>query len=133
MKKNHCFVGQFVMSGLAVGFPVTVACMGLIGGFTGPVKELLIWMVASALFGLVSGLFFQKLNLNALAATALHCVCCLLIAATACTLCGYGAGFGEILLAVLPVFVVVYAVVYGCIYAAMRREAKKINEVLNQE
>lgn len=133
MKKNHCFVGQFVMSGLAVGFPVTVVCMGLIGGFTGPVKEFLIWMVASALFGLVSGLVFYKFNVHLIAATALHCVCCLLIAATACTLCGYGESFGEILLSVLPVFVVVYAVIYGCIYAAMRWEAKKINDELNQE
>lgn len=133
MKKNEWPLFQFVMQGLAIGFPVTLACMALIGGFNGIVAELLTWMVASALFGLVSGLVFYKLNLNLIAATALHCVCCLLIAVTACWVCGYGESFGEILMAVLPVFVVVYVVIYGIIYSTMKREEKRINEALDQK
>ncbi len=132
MKKNIPWV-EYALSGTGIGFPVTAVCMLLIGGFSQATKELLIWVTASALFGITSGLFFQKLNLKLLTATVLHFVCCLLIGSCAGWLCGYADSFLELLAGMVPVFVLVYAIVYLCIYLGMKREAERINRALEEE
>ena len=133
MKKTNESLFSFALTGAGIGFPVTVLCMTLIGGFNQATRELLIWLAASVLFGIVSGLFFQKVNLKPIAATALHAVCCLVIASTAGWLCGYAESFLKLLWAILPVFVAVYIVVYLVVVFAMKQEAKKINKTLEKE
>lgn len=130
MKKNEFSWMSCILTSAGIGFPVTVGCMILVGGFNQATRELLIWMVASVLFGLASGVFFGKLNLNALTATVLHFACCLGIASAAGWLCGYADSFLGLLGAMLPVFVVVYIAVYLSIYFSMKREAEKINKSL---
>lgn len=132
MKKNIPWL-SYALSGTGIGFPVTALCMALIGGFNQAAVEVLIWMGASALFGVVSGLFYQKLNLNLITATVLHFLSCLVIASGAGWLCGYADGFLELLVSMLPVFVAVYAVVYLSIFFGMKREAERINQALNGE
>ena len=132
MKKNNIPWMEYALTGTGIGFPVTAICMLLIGGVNQATKELLIWAAASALFGLTSGLFFQKLNLKLLTATALHFVCCLSIGSGAGWLCGYGASFLELLAGMVPVFIAVYAIVYLCVYLGMKREAEKINRALEE-
>ncbi len=133
MKKNNDSWISFALNGTGIGFPVTALCMLLIGGYNPVIREILVWMVASALFGLASGLFFQKQNLNLLTATALHFVCCLSIASGAGWLCGYADSFLALLGGMVPVFVLVYAVVYLSIFCIMKREAKQINKALEAE
>lgn len=133
MKKTNESLFSFALTGAGIGFPVTVLCMTLIGGFNQATQELLIWLAASVLFGLVSGLFFRNQNLKLLTATALHFLCCLGIATTAGWLCGYADSFLNLLVAILPVFVAVYLVVYLGVVFAMKQEAKKINKALNAE
>ena len=133
MKKSNESLFSFALAGTGIGFPVTVLCMTLIGGFNQATQELLIWLAASVLFGIVSGLFFQNLNLKLLTATALHFICCLTIASTAGWLCGYAESFLKLLGAILPVFVLIYIVVYLVVVFAMKQEAKKINKTLEKE
>lgn len=133
MKKNNIPWMQYVLTGTGIGFPVTALCMLLIGGFNQATKEILIWVVASGLFGVASGLFFQKLNLKLLTASALHFVFCLVIGSGAGWLCGYADSFLALLTGMLPVFVLVYGIVYLCIYLSMRREAEQINKALGEE
>ena len=133
MKKNHFPWLSYAISGAGIGFPVTAVCMLLIGGYNQATRELLIWMLASVLFGLTSGLVFQKLNLKLIAATALHFVCCLIIASTAGWLCGYAESFGALLGGMLPMFVLVYAVVYLASFFGMKREAEQINRALEEK
>lgn len=130
MKDNSWLA--FVIRGLGIGFPVTLLCMTLIGGYNDVIREFLIWMIASALFGLISGLVFLKSNFSLPVATAVHGVCCLLVAVAAATIIGYGGNFLQILLAVLPVFAVVYLGIYLAIYLYMKWEEKKINTELNK-
>lgn len=132
MKKNHESWITFALNGTAIGFPITALCMLLIGGYNSATREILVWMAASALFGLTSGLFFQKLNLKLLTATALHFVSSLITASAAGWLCGYADSFLELVWAMVPVFILVYAVVYLSIFFAMKREAKKINKSLEE-
>lgn len=133
MKKNHFPWLSYAITGTGIGFPVAVLCSLLIGGYNEYIGELLIWMVASVLFGLASGLFFEKLNLNMIVASVSHFVCCLLIASTAGWLCGYAGSFLELLGGMLPMFVLVYAAVYLVIYFSMKQEAEKINRTLEEQ
>ena len=133
MKKNNFPWISFALSGTGIGFPITALCMLLIGGWNTATREILIWMAASALFGLASGLFFQKLNMKLLTATALHCICCLTIASLAGWLCGYADSFLELACGMIPVFALVYAVVYLSSFFAMKKEAERINKALEAE
>ena len=133
MKKNNAPWLQYILTGTGIGFPVTVLCMTLIGGYNQATRELLIWLAASALFGLTTGLFYQKLNLDLLLATVLHAGCCLIIASTAGWLCGYADSFLSLMSGILPIFALVYTFVYLAVFLSMTREAKQINQSLEEE
>jgi hypothetical protein len=133
MKKYFSLV-SFSLMGIGIGMPITLLCMTLIGGFNEVVKEFLVWTVASALFGILSGLFSgksEKLSLPAV--TVLHCVGCLSVATAACAICGYADSLVSLLKGIVPVFIIVYAVVYCLVFFAMKREEKAINEALSKE
>jgi len=133
--KNKLFpVFAACISGIGIGVPITLLCMTLIGGFNDVIREFLVWTVASALFGVLSLLLFQQPgNLSLPAATALHCVGCMTVAAGAGAIVGYGDSFLTLLLAILPVFLVVYSILYGASYIAMKKEAQRINAELEQK
>ena len=124
---------SYVICGSGIGFPATVLSMILIGGFTGIARELLIWLAASILFGVLSGLCFQKLNLKPITASALHFVCCLAVASGACWLCGYAENMPELLIVLVPMFTLIYVGVYLAIFFSMKREAARINQALKEE
>ena len=46
--------------GMGFGFPITLLCMSLIGGYNEVVREFFVWMVASALYGLLSTVMDSK-------------------------------------------------------------------------
>lgn len=128
--QNSLFSGA--LTGLGIGFPVTILCMLLIGGFNAVIAELLTWMVASALFGIVSWTVFDKLELSMPLATAIHCICCLLIVSSACFICGYTDNFFTLLTAILPVFLIIYIFIYLFVFLSMKKHEKEINETLNK-
>ena len=119
------------ITGIGIGMPITLLCMALIGGWNQAVKEVLVWLVASALFGVLS-LIFNSGKLNLILSTTIHCVGCLAVTCAACTINGYSDNFFEMLLAILPVFAVVYIVIYTVSLISAKREAKKITESLNK-
>lgn len=134
MKKTISSVISFAATGIAIGIPITLACMLLIGGFHPAIMEFLVWTVASALFGVLSGLLSKwgdKLSLPA--HMALHCLGCLTIAISACLINGYASDPLDLIISILPVFVIIYAIVYTCCYLAMKKEAKQVNEALQDK
>lgn len=131
MEKKKTPWMSLILQGTGIGFPVLALCAVLSGGWNEMTVELVTWVVASALFGVVSGLFLHKLTLSMPVAIGLHFVCCLAIALGACMICGYTDDPVSLLLGVLPVFLVVYAVVWVICYRAMKREAKRINDTLD--
>ncbi|MBQ2943484.1 MAG: DUF3021 domain-containing protein [Ruminococcus sp.] len=120
------------ISGIGIGMPVTIICMFILGGWNETIKEFLVWLVASALFGVLS-ILFKNSRISLPIITAIHCVGCLIITCTACAINGYSDSFWSILISVLPVFVVVYAAIYITTLIAAKAEAKKINEALNSK
>ena len=119
------------ITGIGIGMPITILCRTLIGGWNETVKEILVWLLASALYGVLS-LIFSSGKLNLILSTAIHCVGCLAVTCVACTINGYSDNFFDILLAVLPIFAVVYIVIYALSMISAKIEAKKITESLNK-
>ncbi len=117
------------ISGIGIGMPVTIICMLTLGGWNETIKEFLVWLAASALFGVLS-ILFKNSKMSLPIITAIHCVGCLIITCSACAINGYSDSFWSILISVLPVFAVVYAVIYIVTLLSAKAEAKKINEAL---
>lgn len=132
MKSKNTFLSliRFLITGIGIGIPVALTCITLMGGYNDTILGIIIWTVASALLGLVSGLIFHCSKFNLPVSTALHCVSCLAIAVVASTICGYGDNFLSILIKVVPIFVVVYAVLYTIAIIRMKIQAKKVTEKL---
>lgn len=121
-----------IVSGIGIGMPVTIICMTLFGGWNAVIKEFLVWLVASALFGLLTNLFnIQKLSLPLI--TIIHCLSCMVITCGACAILGYTNNLMQFALYVLPIFIVVYAVIYTVTLINAKVEAKKINEALQSK
>ena len=130
MKKN---ILLNAVTGMGFGFPATLLCMTLFGGFNEVVAELLVWMVAAALYGILSaGLFHEKSSLSLPVTVVLHGVGCMAITLAAAGICGYIRSFAD----VLPVFVpavVIYAVIYAACFWLMKQNEKKVNEALKKK
>lgn len=130
MKKN---IVWNAITGMGFGFPVTLLCMTLFGGFNGVIRELLIWMVASALYGLVSGgLFHCKNSLSLPVTVAIHGVCIIAITMGAAALCGYVKSAADVLPVLVPA-VVIYAVIYVVCFLLMKQNEKQVNEALQKK
>ena len=130
MKQNHL---NNAIVGMGIGFPVTLLCMTMFGGWNDAIAELLVWLCASALYGLLSGgIFSGKLELPLPALLGLHCLGCISVTMGAAHLCGYLTG-PESVTAVLIPFVVIYAVIYGGCLCVMKHNERKINEALNEK
>ena len=134
MKNKKVSLFDSIITGVGIGVPITLACMTLIGGFNSVIGEFLTWTVASALFGVVSKLMFDVFDKLSLPLSLLiHCVLCLTIATGAAAICGYSDSFVELLLAILPVFIIVYVLVYVFIFIKMKNEEKMINNALKNK
>lgn len=117
--------------GVGVGIPVTVICKSVMGGYNDTLKEIIIWIFASALLSLISSVLFIG-KFNFLISTIIHCVGCFTVGMTACALCGYIDSVYTVFAEILPVFVIVYLVLYLIGVAIARFEAKQITNMLNK-
>ena len=134
MKLNSSTLIQSALCGMGFGFPVTLLCMTLIGGYNGVIREFLVWMVASALFGILSAVLLRDdSSLPFPAALALHCAGCFTVSVSAAAIIGYGDSLVSLIGAILPVFVIVYVIIYAVCFAIMKHHEKQINAALNQE
>lgn len=126
-------ITKYAIVGMGFGFPITVGCMALFGGMHEMLGELLVWMAASALYGILSGIMnSSKVELSLPAALALHCLGCLLITLGAAFLCGYITSAASALPLLIP-FAVIYAVVFALCIGMMKCNEKQINQALQKE
>lgn len=130
MKKNHV---MNAIIGMGFGFPVTLLCMTLFGGFNEAVREILVWMIASALYGILSGILFDRKNdLPLIAAVGIHFLGCAVITMGAALTNGYVDSIGDVFPVLIPA-VVIYAVIYGICFLLMKQNEKEINQALKEE
>lgn len=130
MKKNYVLNA---IIGMGFGFPVTLLCMILFGGSNAELREFLIWMIASALYGILSGgLDSQKYEMPMPVAVGLHFFGCIGITMGAALLCGYVSSIGDVLPVLIPAFVI-YIVICGICFLLMKHNEKQINKALKEK
>lgn len=118
--------------GMGFGFPITLLCMTLIGGYNTVVQEFLIWMAASALYGLLSTVMdSKKFDMPMPVSIGVHFFGCVAITIGAALLCGYLSGIADVLPILIPM-IVIYAVVYLICFLLMKKNEKQINKTLEE-
>ena len=119
--------------GMGFGFPITLLCMILLGGYNVVMKEFLVWMAASALYGLLSTVMDEKkFDMPLPVSIALHFFGCVAITMGAALLCGYISAIADILPILIPV-IVIYFVVYFICFLLMKQNEKQINKALEEK
>ena len=121
------------ITGMGFGFPITLLCMTLIGGYNEVVREFLIWMTASALYGLLSVVMdSKKFDMPLPAAIGCHFLGIVAITVGAALLCGYVSGLLDLLPILIPT-VAIYAAVCGICFWLMKKDEKQINKALQEK
>lgn len=119
--------------GMGFGFPITLLCMILLGGYNAAMKEWLAWMVASALYGVLSTVMDeQKFDLPLPVSIGLHFLGCVAITMGAALFCGYICSLGDVLPILFPV-VIIYFVVYAICILLMKQNEKAVNKALEEK
>ena len=119
--------------GMGFGFPITLLCMALIGGYNAVVLEFLVWMVASALYGVLSTIMNEtKFDLPLPVSIGLHFFGCVVITMGAALLCGYVSSIADVLPILIPA-VIIYAVVCLICFLLMKQNEKAVNKALEEK
>jgi len=119
--------------GMGFGFPITLLCMLMIGGYNPVMKEFLVWMAASALYGVLSTVMDEKkFEMPLPVSIGLHFFGCAVITMGAALLCGYVSSLGDILPVMIPVIIIYAAVCLVC-FLLMKQNEKAVNKALEEK
>jgi hypothetical protein len=119
--------------GMGFGFPITLLCMILIGGYNVVMKEFLVWMAASALYGVLSTIMDEKkFDMSLPVSIGLHFFGCVAITMGAALLCGYIRSVADVLPILIPA-IIIYAVVCLICFLLMKQNEKQINKALEEK
>lgn len=119
--------------GMGFGFPITLLCMSLIGGYNEVVREFLVWMVASALYGLLSTVMdSKKFDMPLPVSIGVHFFGCVAITLGAALLCGYIRSVADVLPILIP-SIIIYVVVCFICFLLMKQNEKQINKELEEK
>lgn len=126
--KKHYLLNAII--GMGFGFPITLLCMVIIGGYNEVLKEFIVWMVASALYGLLSGTVFNRQSdLPLWGSIGFHTAGCLTITIVAALFCGYITSFSDVLPVLIPA-IIVYLLIYGICVLMLKQNEKQVNKAL---
>ena len=119
--------------GMGFGFPITLLCMILLGGYNVVMKEFLVWMAASALYGVLSTVMDEKkFDMPMPVSIGLHFFGCVAITMGAALLCGYISSVADVLPILIPV-IAIYFVVYFICFLLMKQNEKAVNKALEEK
>lgn len=119
--------------GMGFGFPITLLCMILIGGYNVVMREFLVWMAASALYGVLSTVMdSKKLDMPLPVSISLHALGCIVITMGAALLCGYIQSVADVLPILIPA-ILIYLVVCLVCFLLMKQTEKQINKALEEK
>jgi hypothetical protein len=119
--------------GMGFGFPITLLCMALIGSYNAVVQEFLVWMVASALYGVLSTVMdSKKFDMPLPVSIGLHALGCIVITMGAALLCGYIHSIADVFPILIPALVI-YIVVCLICFLLMKQNEKQINKALEEK
>ena len=119
--------------GMGFGFPITLLCMSLIGGYNEVVREFFVWMVASALYGLLSTVMdSKKFDMPLPVSIGVHFFGCVAITLGAALLCGYIRSVADVLPILIP-SIIIYVVVCFVCFLLMKQNEEQINKEFEEK
>ena len=119
--------------GMGFGFPITLLCMIMIGGYNVVMREFLVWMAASALYGVLSTVMdSKKFDMPLPVSIGLHALGCIVITMGAALLCGYIQSVADVLPILIPA-ILIYLVVCLVCFLLMKQTEKQINKALEEK
>ena len=116
--------------GMGFGFPVTLLCMTLFGGYNAVVKEIFVWMIASALYGILATVMDSSKNEMPMPLSlGIHFFGCVAITLGAALLNGYIANLTDLIPILIPTLVM-YVAICGICFWLMKKNEKEVNKEL---
>lgn len=119
--------------GMGFGFPITLLCMTLFGGYNAVVKEFLVWMIASALYGILATVMDSiKSEMPMPASFGIHFFGCLAITLGAARLNGYISSLADLIPILVPTLII-YLAICGICFWLMKKNEKEVNKALESK
>lgn len=116
--------------GMGFGFPVTLLCMTLFGGYNAVVKEFFVWMIASALYGILATVMDSSKNEMPMPLSfGIHFFGCVAITLGAALLNGYVTSLNDLIPILVPTLVI-YVAICGICFWLMKKNEKEVNKEL---
>ena len=129
MKKH---VGNAIV-GMGFGFPITLLCMTLFGGFNPVIRELLVWMAASALYGMLATVMDScKKEMPMPLSFGIHFFGCVAITLGAALINGYVTSVMDLLPILIPT-VLIYVAICGICFWLMKKNEREVNKALENK
>ncbi len=120
-------VMKFLITGFGIGYICTTVLMLSFIGLNETTTQVLIWFIASGIFG-VSSMIFEIEKLSILTKAGIHIIICLFVVISI----GYYY-YKEYLITVVLSFVVMYVIIFAIIGLIERNEIKKLNQKLKSK
>lgn len=120
---------SYILTGLGIGSVCSLLSLWAYNGMDETLFQFAVWLVASALFGLVS-LVYEVERFSLLVASSVHLLGCAAIALTTSWLLGYSDNPLGLIKGILPGFLIIYGILYGICYLSSRSSARKLSEKL---
>ncbi len=125
-------VFTYLSVGIAIGAVSITLALLLIIGMTEIMRQIVVWLIASAIMGLVS-LVYENENLTDITATLIHAPVTFLTALTSGWILGYGDGSIVLLVSrMLPVIVALYAGIHLLMFLIRRLTLRSLNKRLQK-
>ena len=128
---------QLVMTYLivAVGIGAIVITLALLAsyGMTDILKQLTVWLIASAVIG-VASLVYENTSLSHFTATLIHAPITAAVALCSGWILGYVDGsFSLLILRMLPTIIIIYAVIHLVLFLFRRAALSDLNHRLQEK
>lgn len=122
----------YAIVGIGIGSIVSTIILTLVFGMTELIQNLIVWLIASAIFGLIS-LVYESERLTFLTATCIHAPVVFIIALVSGWILGYGEGSIVLLLErMMPRIVLTYIIVHFVLFLIRRTAVQDVNSRLKK-
>ncbi|MDY3618960.1 DUF3021 domain-containing protein [Agathobaculum sp.] len=122
---------DYAVMGLGIGYFISTVCLSLMRGLDETMENVLAWMIASVLYGLIS-MIFDTDWLPLPGMIAVHFCGCVAITLGTAWILGYADSFLSLALDVVPIFIVIYILIGLGIALYARQDTKKLNQKMGK-
>ena len=133
MKKNTILTPiLYMMVGIAFGAIIITVSLYASGDMNDTLKEIIIWLIASAVIGLISTIY-ESDRFTDITATLVHAPVTFIVALISGCMLDYGDGSVLLLIQrMLPVIVIIYVVIHLVLFLFRRAALREVNRHLKK-